>query len=434
MLVELSEYQTEVVDVGPPSTDDLRIAEQLSDEFVTKLEMRWLHNGKLEVRSHSWVGVVALQNATIHIRPKLAGDELNVVRMIEYASGLDRLRTSQLQRTIDASAVGLLDLLCQLLAAQAEEIVRDGLMYDYTTDEDSLPALRGSLRYREQATRRFGQLDVLECRFDEFHADVFDNQFLLAGVAAGARLCQSPKTRKRLRRIEQNLSMMTSKGPHDSSYYLDRRNYTRRNERYRSAHELCLILIDRTGVDDIYNSGSTKSFSFLLNMNDIFEAFVATMVDEAFAATEWRVTTGRKHRSVIKRLDTNKTYSNINPDIVMSDDRELVPFDCKYKLYENKKLSTSDIYQTFLYAYSLGDPDNPRAGIIYPSSKPGIQPRLGVSRVDGPGEAKISGIAIDLVNILNSRADRDRWDTTLAEMRCALQAVLESREAMEVFS
>ena len=52
MLVELSEYQTEVVDVGPPSTDDLRIAEQLSDEFVTKLEMRWLHNGKLEVRSH----------------------------------------------------------------------------------------------------------------------------------------------------------------------------------------------------------------------------------------------------------------------------------------------------------------------------------------------------------------------------------------------
>ena len=171
-------YQTEVVDVGPPSTDDLRIAEQLSDEFVTKLEMRWLHNGKLEVRSHSWVGVVALQNATIHIRPKLAGDELNVVRMIEYASGLDRLRTSQLQRTIDASAVGLLDLLCQLLAAQAEEIVRDGLMYDYTTEEDSLPALRGSLRYREQATRRFGQLDVLECRFDEFHADVFDNQFL----------------------------------------------------------------------------------------------------------------------------------------------------------------------------------------------------------------------------------------------------------------
>ena len=117
----------------------------------------------------------------------------------------------------------------------------------------------------------------------------------------------------------------------------------------------------------------------------------------------------------------------------MSDDSELVPFDCKYKLYENKKLSTSDIYQTFLYAYSLGDPDNPRAGIIYPSSKPGIQPRLGVSRVYGPAEAKISGIAIDLVHILNSRADQEGWDAALAELRLALNVVLDPDELSEVF-
>ena len=91
---------------------------------------------------------------------------------------------------------------------------------------------------------------------------------------------------------------------------------------------------------------------------------------------------------------------------------------------ENKKLSTSDIYQTFLYAYSLGDSDNPRAGIIYPSSKPGIQPRLGVSRVDGTAEAKISGIAIDLVNILNSRADRSRWATSVQELKGCLDSVL----------
>ena len=55
----------------------------------------------------------------------------------------------------------------------------------------------------------------------EFHADVFDNQFLAAGIAAAARLCQSLPTRNRLRRIEQNLSGLTSVRPHDSSYYLD---------------------------------------------------------------------------------------------------------------------------------------------------------------------------------------------------------------------
>ena len=431
MIVELSEYQTKIFDVGAPSADDLRLAQDLNDEFERKLELRWLHDGRLEVRSYSWVGVVRLSDATIHVRPKLAGNELNLVRLIEYSAGLDKLRQSSLRRSLDTSGTGLLDLLCQLLAAQAESIVRDGLMHEYTTEEDSLPALRGSLRYREQATRRFGQLDVLECRFDEFHADVFDNQFLAAGVSAAARLCQAPKTRHRLRRLEQNLATLTSTGPHDAGYYLDRRNYTRRNERYRSAHELCLILIDRSGVDDVYSAGSTQSSAFLLNMNDIFEDFVATMVIEAFEGTDWRVTSSRKHRSVIRRLDTNKTYSSIIPDILLSDGNELVPFDCKYKLYESKKLSTSDIYQTFLYAYALGDVNDPRAGIIYPSSRPGVKPKLGVSRIDGPAQAEISGLAIDLVHIVESRADRNAWAESLDAIRQSLSTVLESSNRLE---
>lgn len=426
LTLELSEYSTKTFDVGEPTVDDLRVSEELSSEFQRKLELRWLHNGRLEVRTYSWVGVVQLNNATIHVRPKLAGDELNLVRMIEYSAGLHKLRTSQLERSLDASAdLGLVDILCQLLAAEAEVLVRDGLIHDYTTEEDSLPALRGSLRFREQATRRFGQLDVLECRFDEFHADVFDNQFLAAGIAAGSRLCQSPGTRKRLRRLEQNLASMTQTGPHDAGYYLDRRTYTRRNERYRSAHELCLILIDRSGVDDVYRAGKTRSFSFLLNMNDIFEDFVATMVDEAFRSTDWRVAKSRSHQSVIRRLDNNRTYSSIIPDILLSDGEQLVPFDCKYKLYENKKISTADVYQTFMYAYALGDTANPRAGIIYPSSSPGIKPRLGVSRIDGPAQAEISGIAIDLVEILHSRSDKLAWSNSLDSLRNAFGNVLD---------
>ena len=257
MSFELSEYQRRVFDVGPPSPHDLRLAEELNSDFDRRLELRWLHDGRLEVRSNSWVGLVRLSSATILIRPKMAGNDLNLVRMIEYASGLDRLRTSRVQRHIDHSDDGLLDLLCALLADEAEALLSDGLMHDYTTEEDALPALRGSLRYREQATRRFGQLDVLECRFDEFHADVFDNRFLAAGIRTATRICHSSPTRNRLRRTEQSLATLTTTGPHDARYYRDRRTYTRRNERYRRAHELCLLLIDRIGIDDLYGSNKT---------------------------------------------------------------------------------------------------------------------------------------------------------------------------------
>ncbi len=432
MQLELSEYQNGTFDVGPPTADDLRLTDELNADFERKLELRWLHNGKLEVRSQSWVGLVQLRNATIHIRPKLAGHELNLVRMIEYSAGLNRLKTSRISRTLETSSEGLLDLFCQLLADEGERLVADGLMHDYTTEEDSLPALRGSLRFREQATRRFGMLDVLECRFDEFHADVFDNQFLAAGIAAGARLCQNLAIRKRLRRLEQEIEGVTSRGPHDSGFYIERRTYTRRNERYRSAHELCLILIDRSGADDIYRTGAARSFSFLLNMNDIFEDFVAAMVEEAYRPTDWRVTASRSHRSVIRRVGDRKTYSSIIPDIVLSDGNELVPFDCKYKLYENKKLSTADVYQAFLYAYALGDTARPRAGIIYPASRDFEGPRLGVARADGPTEAEISGIAIDLPRILESRSGKAQWEDSLDRLRTAVSSVAEPQQDRRV--
>ena len=33
-----------------------------------------------------------------------------------------------------------------------------------------------------------------------------------------------------------------------------------------------------------------------------------------------------------------------------------MPIDIKYKLYDIKKVSTADVYQTFLYAYALSRP------------------------------------------------------------------------------
>ena len=123
--------------------------------------------------------------------------------------------------------------------------------------------------------------------------------------------------------------------------------------------------------------------------------------------------------------------SQIRPDILLKNDSEIVPFDCKYKLYESKKLSTSDIYQTFLYAYALGDVAHPRAGIIYPASGSGVKPRLGVSRMDGPSQAEISGMAIDLVQILESRTDPGMWNESLSVLRRSLGSVLTSTKAME---
>ena len=42
------------------------------------------------------------------------------------------------------------------------------------------------------------------------------------------------------------------------SFYRSRLQYTRRNERYRRAHQLSLLLLDGVGVDDIYREATSK--------------------------------------------------------------------------------------------------------------------------------------------------------------------------------
>ena len=311
-------------------------------------------------------------------------------------------------------------------------MLRDGALHDYTTEEDALPALRGSLRVRDQVTRRFGQLDTLECRFDEFHADVIENQLLRAGLAAAAGTAGDPSVRRHVRRLETVFADLCAEGPAETAFYRARLTYGRRNERYRRAHELCFLLFDHLGVDDLYGSGKTESFAFLLDMNKVFESFATKLITEAFRGSRWQVMPQRHVHSVIRDRRTGKRYSSIIPDLVLSDRDEQVAFDCKYKLYgENaRKISSADIYQVFLYAYALstGEGSQSRAGIIYPATETTTSPHLAISRIEGPTTATLTGIAIDLLGIQQSLNDETAWQEQLTQIRTTLDHVLDPAE------
>lgn len=427
-VVELREWDRKSVSVDPPTRGDLVVISELQGELERKVEFSWTIGGRLEIRSFSWVGVIRLSGCTINIRPKYAGNELGVLQMLEYAGGFRALHHVANRRQLPRPGTDLLDLLCHLFSEEVDGLVRDGLMHDYTTEEEALTALRGSLRFREQATRRFGQLDQLECRFDEFHANVIENQLLRVGLIVGSRFCSDKDVRRRLRRLESALADLCEAGPTDAAYYRERLAYGRRNERYRRAHELALLILDHLGVDDLYSAGRTESFAFLLDMNLVFESFMTAIIEEAFRLEPWHVSSQRRLNSVIKDRVSGKRYSTIIPDLVMSTSDEHVPFDCKYKLYgpSRRKLSSSDIYQAFLYAYALADEgERARAGLIYPAEHTTTSPHLAIAHVDGPVAAELTGVAVDLLGLQSALGDHDSWQHVLAEVRHAMQEVLE---------
>ena len=55
-------------------------------------------------------------------------------------------------------------------------------------------------------------------------------------------------------------------------------HYGRRNERYRSAHKLAILVLRGLAIADLFDSSSGRINAFMLNMNTVFEQFVSRLV------------------------------------------------------------------------------------------------------------------------------------------------------------
>jgi 5-methylcytosine-specific restriction enzyme subunit McrC len=115
---------------------------------------------------------------------------------------------------------------------------------------------------------------------------------------------------------------------------------------------------------------------------------------------------------VVRNDLTGRTYSTVRPDLVVEDSStgRSVPIDVKYKTYEEKKVSTADIYQTFLYAYALASNEHDRrAGVLFPST--GVaQHRLSISPLSGPASARIVARGIDVPVTLDALTSPERTE------------------------
>jgi 5-methylcytosine-specific restriction enzyme subunit McrC len=423
----LSEYRSKTVEADAlPTPADERLAARLrgDDEHEpSRLDVRWLANGSVDIRATSWVGVARFSKLEVHVLPKLAGGELRVLRMLEYALGVRMLRRLPDVSTIRAQGRDLLDLVCLLLTEETQALLRDGLLRDYREADDALPVLRGRLRYRDQYLRRFGQLDRLECHFDEYDSDTPDNQLLAAGLDAARRHARDGDVRFGAVRLLGLLQDVCEPVTADADSYERTIRYTRRNAAYRPAHELAKLLLRQLAFDDLFNSSGDGVTAFMINMNTVFERFILRLVTEAFAESGTiRVAPHARLRAVIKDDDTGRTHTTIDPDLVIEHQPSgvRVPLDVKYKLYDTKKVAVGDVYQTFLYAFALGKGELHRSGIIFPSTLTVTGPNLSVRQLDGPTSAKIAVLGLDIPTTLDDLDGPGRADL-LASTRAAIE-------------
>ena len=413
-VIELGEWASiEVPDRTLTHLDrDLAATLSAADGRLVVEEMR----DSLRIHASSWVGEVRFEHFLVRVVPKLVGGNLGVLRMLDYASGLDALARFEAVRELAIAKHGsLIDLLGLLLAESCDRIIRDGLLQDYVIREDALASLRGRLLYDRQIRQRFGRLDRLECRFDEFESDITENQLLAKALGVARRICSDEAVRGKLNRahgVFEGACDAASFDPHAADIELV---YQRRNEHYRSAHALGWIFLRQLAVHDLYASGATRSFVFLLDMNRLFEDFVTRLLIDAFEGTDVQVRAQPRDRSLLRDEVTGRPYAAVIPDVLLerrdAAGRRRVPIDAKYKLYDERKLEPGDVYQTFFYAYAYARPNevdsvSARAFIVYPASRASVGRRLRVQDAMGVATASIHAIPLDVPAALEAVAQR----------------------------
>jgi 5-methylcytosine-specific restriction enzyme subunit McrC len=405
----LAEWTRAELAYGPPAAADVALASQLGRDGDNRLDLDWLHDGTLRVSSRAWVGVVRLERVELHVVPKLSGGNLGVLQMVDYASGLDALKRIPGIRDLDAGGAGMLDLVCLMLVEATEAVLRQGLLRDYTLHEEPIGTLRGRLRLEEQVRRHYGQVDVLECRFDEHEGDVLENQLLLAALAVARRVTGAEHVRARATRLAIAFGEVCQPATLEAPEARRQLVYHRRNGHYRVAHYWALLLLERLRINDLYATGAGRSFVFLLNMNQIFERFVTRLLRDVLEPRGVRVIPQQHTASIIVDEDGGETYSRVVPDLLLGQPAGgRVPVDAKYKRYDDHRVDPSDVYQGFLYAFAYADP--PRAWILYPGTSGSAGFRLAVQSTSGVRGARITGKPIDVGQVLQRRVDGFRGE------------------------
>jgi 5-methylcytosine-specific restriction enzyme subunit McrC len=166
-------------------------------------------------------------------------------------------------------------------------------------------------------------------------------------------------------------------------------------------------------------------------MNRLFEMFVFRLVDKLLVGSAMRVHYQRADRSIILNASTGQPYARVVPDILVeriaADTTARLAIDAKYKLYDERKLSSSDVYQSFLYAYAYGaagGPALPAALLVYPSSSRSSRAvRLRVRSAQALAAAEILALGLSIPDVLAELTGHIHGSSTKALIEAVQQGL-----------
>ena len=230
-------------------------------------------SGLYDINPGSMVGTLEIADLSLEITPKIPVRHL--LFLIAYSADPKNWRDTYSR--FEASDYWHESLIRSFYGLVQKVIVK-GLMIGYRQQEDSLPTIRGRILFDEIVKTNAGTVFPIPVRFDELTEDIEVNRRIKSAVytASSMRLRSAPN-RRSIHMILRELSQI------QLTHY-DRRNLTQisspsLSHDYRLALQLADLILRHCSIER--GNDGVRAFSFLLDMNLLFQDFVTTALREA---------------------------------------------------------------------------------------------------------------------------------------------------------
>lgn len=370
-----------------------------------RAEGQWQVRGK---QPFGWAGAARVGNGPdsvdVRLRPKVP-----IARLL-FLVGYTRKQIDQLDWREDEIDTGeadeVLPAIAHAFARAADRALGQGMLLGYRETEETAAVVRGRIREADQVRRHYSLLLPVEVRFDDYTADIPENQLLLAAAGQLLKLPLQQRdalaaTLGSLRKLMLRLAGVTPLAPGRPPPCW---KPSRLNARYHTALGLAEVVL-RGSSHELDDGRTLRADGLIVLMWKLFEDFVTTAIADALRTHGgWCEFQDERHR-----LDVGSLFK-LKPDLVyyqLDAEGRRAPFAVIDAKYKTSGPSREDMYQLVAYCTALGlrhgyliSPGNPaaqRAHQITRSSITIIEHTVDLSEPPGAIRRQIRELAADII-------------------------------------
>ncbi|QLH09461.1 McrC family protein [Candidatus Nitrosotenuis sp. DW1] len=354
-LVEISEYRT----LSPTydKTEESQIDANLKNLKLTDkdqelknylkqrniLKITELKQG-IQISSTSYIGIAQFSEFSVMVMPKLLMNPNNLPKLIEYAYELDDVIIPQSEIKFESTKNLLVEIILASFIKKCQQLLRQGLVKSYVTHQDNIPYLRGKLLLQQQFLNAMHKKLQFACEYDELEYNNLENQIVLFTLEKSYLITNNVSIKKEIRKLIHQFSGFVDKVSIQLSDF-NKISYTRLNQHYEKTHQLCSLILRSIGIGDFYKPKTPFVNSFFIDMNKVFESFVARLFREFYPLSS-KQQKGEK----AWEFEDGKT-AQIRTDILTYRGNKVDSIiDTKYKKY----VSEADRFQIGFYIHEYG--------------------------------------------------------------------------------